>query len=198
MSTRFLQRVTLFLAPLALIASPALGQTQQKPLDDKNNPLMIGKRDINKGQIDFYSLEKEVALGRQLAAEVDRESKLITDPVLNEFVNRVAQNLVLHSDSKVPFTVKVVDAEDVNAFALPGGFLYVNRGLLEAADNEAEVAGVLAHEIAHVAARHGVEQASKGTLMNYASIPLIFLGGIGGYAIQQVAGLALPLTFLKF
>jgi predicted Zn-dependent protease len=185
----------------ALAALPTLAQSTtkgQEKLDDKDNPLMIGKRDINKGQIDFYSLEKEVALGRQLAAEVDRESKLITDPVLNEFVNRVVQNIVLHSDSKVPFTVKVVDADDVNAFALPGGFLYVNRGLLEAADNEAEVAGVLAHEIAHVAARHGVEQASKGTLMNYASIPLIFLGGIGGYAIQQAMGLALPLTFLKF
>ena len=105
---------------------------------------------------------------------------------------------MLHSDSKVPFTIKVVDSEVVNAFALPGGFLYVNRGLLEAADNEAEVAGVIAHEIAHVAARHGVEQASKAELLNYASIPLIFLGGIGGYAIRQGLGLAVPLTFLKF
>src|SRR5262249_25055118 len=104
----------------------------------------------------------------------------------------------LHSDSKVPFTIKVLDTDDVNAFALPGGFLYVNRGLLEAADNEAEVAGVLAHEIAHVAARHGVEQASKGEFLNYASIPLIFLGGIGGYAIRQAFGLAVPITFLKF
>ncbi len=185
----------------ALTALSALAQSApkaQEKLDDKDNPLLIGKRNINKGQIDFYSLEKEVGLGRQLAMEVDRESKLITDPVLNEFVNRVVQNIVLHSDSKVPFTVKVIDAEDVNAFALPGGFLYVNRGLLEAADNEAEVAGVLSHEIAHVAARHGVEQASKGTLMNYASIPLIFLGGIGGYAIQQAAGVLIPMGFLSF
>src|SRR5262245_2214727 len=160
--------------------------------------MLIGKRDINKGQIEFYSVEREVAIGRQLAAEVDRSSAIINDPIVTEYINRVAQNLVLHSDSKVPFTIKVLDSDDVNAFALPGGFLYVNRGLLEAADNEAEVAGVIAHEIAHVAARHGVEQASKGELFNYASIPLIFLGGLGGYAIRQAVGLAVPLGFLKF
>ncbi|MBI3422304.1 MAG: M48 family metalloprotease [Acidobacteria bacterium] len=196
----FRQTVTLFFAG-ALAATCALAQSTPQPkekLDDKDNPLLIGKRDINKGSINFYSLEKEVALGRQMAMEVDRQSKLITDPAINEFINRITQNLVLNSDSKVPFTVKVIDDEVVNAFALPGGFLYVYRGLIETADNEAEIAGVMAHEIAHVAARHGVEQASKGTLINYASIPLIFLGGIGGYAIQQAAGLAIPLGFLKF
>jgi predicted Zn-dependent protease len=133
-----------------------------------------------------------------MAAEVDRGSELITDPAINEYVNRVAQNIVLHSDAKIPFTVKVINSDEVNAFALPGGFLYVNRGLLEAAENEAEVAGVLAHEISHVTARHGIEQASKGELLNYASIPLIFFGGLGGYLIRQAAGLAVPLTFLKF
>jgi len=173
-------------------------KTPSKHINDKDNPLLIGKRDINKGTIEFYSIEREVAIGRRLAYDVDRSSKIINDPLVTEYVNRVAQNLVLHSDSKVPFTIKVVDSEVVNAFALPGGFLYVNRGLLEAADNEAEVAGVIAHEIAHVAARHGVEQASKAELLNYASIPLIFLGGIGGYAIRQGLGLAVPLTFLKF
>jgi predicted Zn-dependent protease len=173
-------------------------QSLSKPLDKKDDPTLIGKRDINKGSIQFYSIEKEVAIGRQLSAEVDRSSKIINDPIVNEYVNRVAQNIVLHSDSKVPFTIKVVDSQEVNAFALPGGFLYVNRGLLEAADNEAEVAGVVAHEIAHVAARHGMEQASKGELFNYLSIPLIFFGGIGGYAIRQGLGLAVPLTFLKF
>ena len=173
-------------------------KTNFKPLDDKNDPTLIGKRDINKGNLAFYSVDREVALGRQLSAEVDRESPLINDPLVTEYVNRIAQNIVLHSDAKVPFTVKVIDSQDVNAFALPGGFLYVNRGLLEAAENEAEVAGVLAHEIAHVAARHGIEQASKGELLNYASIPLIFLGGWGGYLIRQAAGLAVPLTFLKF
>jgi beta-barrel assembly-enhancing protease len=169
-----------------------------KPLDKDEDPTLIGKRDINKGTIQFYSLEKEVAIGRQLSAEVDQTSKVINDPIVSEYVNRVAQNIVLHSDSKVPFTIKVIDSQEVNAFALPGGFLYVNRGLLEAAENEAEVAGVIAHEVAHVAARHGMEQASKGELFNYLSIPLIFLGGIGGYAIRQGLGLAVPLTFLKF
>ena len=198
MNTRFLQRVTLVFAPLALFASQALGQTELKPLDDKDNPLMIGKRNINKGQIDFYSIDKEVALGRQLAAEVDRESKFVTDPIVTEFVNRVGQNIVLHSDVKTPVTIKVIDSNEVNAFALPGGHLYINRGVLETADNEAELAGVIAHETGHVAARHGVEQASKANLINYGSIPLIFLGGIGGFAIRQAAGLAVPLTFLKF
>src|SRR5215475_4040711 len=198
MNTRFLQRVTLVFAPLALFASQALGQTQQKPLDDKDNPLMIGKRSINKGQIDFYSIDKEVALGRQLAAEVDRESKFVTDPIVTEYVNRVAQNIVLHSDVKTPVTIKVIDSNEVNAFALPGGHLYVNRGVIETATNEAELAGVIAHETGHVAARHGVEQASKGSLINYGTIPLIFLGGWGGFAIRQAAGLAVPLSFLKF
>ena len=170
----------------------------QKPLDLKNDPTMIGKRDINKGNLAFYSVDKEVAIGRQLAAEIDQTSQLVTDTAVNEFVNRIGQNLVLHSDAKLPFTIKVIDEPEVNAFALPGGFLYINRGLLEAAENEAEVAGVLAHEIAHVTARHGIEQASKGELLNYASIPLLFLGGWGGYILQQVAGIAVPLTFLKF
>jgi predicted Zn-dependent protease len=176
---------------------PKTGQAL-KPLAEDEDPALIGKRNLNKGQINFYSLEKEVALGRQLAAELDREAKYITDPLITEYVNRLGQNIVLHSDAKVPFTIKVVDSEEVNAFALPGGFFYVNKGLLLEADNEAEVVGVMAHEIAHVAARHGVEQASKGTLVNYASIPLIFLGGWGGYAIQQAASLAVPLGFLKF
>jgi Zn-dependent protease with chaperone function len=202
MFTGFFRNVITLGLTLLLGATLAIAQSDDKskfkPLDEKNDPLLIGKRDINKGQLDFYSLEREIAIGRQLAAQVDRESPIITEPVINEYVNRIAQNLVLHSDSKVPFTVKIIDADDVNAFALPGGFLYVNRGLIEAAENEAEVAGVLAHEIAHVAARHGVEQASKGELLNYASIPLIFLGGWGGYIVRQVAGLAVPLTFLKF
>ncbi len=205
MKTSFFRNATALILTLTLATLSVFAQGQNKskqkspkPLDDKNNPALIGKRDINKGTIQFYSIEREVAIGRQLAAEVDRSSKIITDPIITEYVNRIAQNLVLHSDSKVPFTIKVIDSEVVNAFALPGGFLYVNRGLLEAAENEAEVAGVIAHEIAHVAARHGVEQASKGELFNYASIPLIFLGGLGGYAIRQAVGLAVPLTFLKF
>ena len=210
MRTRFFRHTTALILAFTLATTCTFAQdsdkskkkssekSSSKSLDDKNNPALIGKRDINKGSIQFYSIEREVAIGRQLAAEVDRSSKIINDPLVSEYVNRIAQNVVLHSDSKVPFTIKVIDSQEVNAFALPGGFLYVNRGLIEAADNEAEVAGVVAHEIAHVAARHGMEQASKGELFNYLSIPLIFLGGIGGYAIRQGLGLAVPLSFLKF
>lgn len=167
-------------------------------LTDDENPLLIGKRNINKHQIDFYSLEKEVGIGRGLAADVDRQGKFIDDPVITEYVNRVGQNLALHSDAKIPFTIKVLDSDDVNAFALPGGFLYVNKGAILAADTEAELAGVMAHEIAHVAARHGVEQASKAQLANYAMIPLIFMTGGLGYIAYQAAQIGVPLTFLKF
>ncbi|HKX28105.1 MAG TPA: M48 family metallopeptidase [Blastocatellia bacterium] len=186
---------------IALASAPGLafdGQRPLKELKEKEDPNLIGKRDLNHGQINFYSLEKEVALGRQLAAEVERSSKLVSDPKLLEFVNRLTQNIVINSDVKVPVTVKVIDSSEVNAFALPGGFLYVNRGLIEAADNEAELAGVIAHETAHIAARHGVEQASKGDLFSWASLPLIFLGGAGGLIVNQVAGIAVPLGFLKF
>ena len=130
-----------------------------KTLSTNEDPTMIGKRNINKGIwsggiIGARGTESEVRLGRQLAAEVDKEAKFIDDPIITEYVNRVGQNIVLHSDAKVPFTIKVIDSDEVNAFALPGGFFYVNKGLLLAADNEAELAGVMAHEIGHVAARH--------------------------------------------
>jgi len=165
--------------------------------DKKKDPDEIGNRDVGKG-VNFYSIEKEIALGKQLAQEVERQAKLIDDPIIAEYVNRVGQNLVRNSDAKVPFTIKVLDTEEVNAFALPGGFFFVNSGLILRADNEAELAGVMAHEIAHVAARHGTRQATRGEIINIASIPLIFMGGWTGYAIRQGAGLAIPLGFLTF
>jgi len=158
----------------------------------------IGNRNINKGSINFISLDKEIQMGRQLAAEIERQVKLIEDPTINEYVNRVGQNLVRNSDAKVPFTIKVVESDEINAFALPGGFFYVNTGLILAADDESELAGVMAHEIAHVAARHGTEQASKAELINFASIPLIFMGGVGGFALRQAAGFLIPMQFLQF
>src|SRR5215813_7325451 len=121
----------------------------------------IGNRNINKGSINFFSLDREIAMGRQLAAEIERQVKLNEDPTINEYVNRGGQNLVRNSDAKVPFTIKVVESDEINAFALPGGFFYINTGLILAADDESELAGVMAHEIAHVAARHGTKQASK-------------------------------------
>src|ERR1700682_3940183 len=180
-----------FLAALNLIVGGAFAK------DKKNDPEEIGNRDVGKG-VNFYSLEKEIALGKQLAQEVERQAKIIDDPIIAEYVNRVGQNLVRNSDAKVPFTIKVLDSEEVNAFALPGGFFFVNSGLLLKAESESELAGVMAHEIAHVAARHGTKQATRGEIINLASIPLIFMGGWTGYAIRQGAGLAIPLGFLNF
>jgi predicted Zn-dependent protease len=165
--------------------------------DKKKDPDEIGNRDVGKG-VNFYSIEKEIALGKQLAQEVERQAKIVDDPVIAEYVNRIGQNLVRNSDAKVPFTIKVIDAEEINAFALPGGFFFVNTGVLLNADSEAEMAGVMAHEIAHVAARHGTRQATRGEIVNLASIPLIFMGGWTGYAIRQGAGLAIPMGFLTF
>jgi len=165
--------------------------------DKEKDPDAIGDRDVGKG-VNFYSIDKEIALGKQLAQEVERQSKIVEDPVVAEYVNRLGQNLVRNSDAKVPFTIKVVQSAEVNAFALPGGFFFVNSGLILKADNEAELAGVMAHEIAHVAARHGTKSATKAQLMQYGTIPLIFMGGWAGYAIYQGAHLAIPLTFLSF
>ena len=174
-------------------------QEQADKKKPKNSDIdNIGNRNINKHQINFMSYESEIAMGRQLSAEVEREVKLVDDPMVNEYVNRVGQNLVRNSDAKVPFTIKVVESDEVNAFALPGGFFYVNSGLILAADDEAELAGVMAHEIAHVTARHGAEQNSKGQLINFATIPLIFLGGPAGYGLRQASSFMIPVTFLSF
>ena len=181
---------------------PAKATTRpSKPLSTTEDPAMIGKRNINSGIIAKMSgsTEKEVRIGRELAAEVDRQAKFIDDPAITEYVNRVGQNIVLHSDAKVPFTIKVIDSDEVNAFALPGGFFYVNKGLLLAADNEAELAGVMAHEIAHVAARHAVENNTKATLLEYLALGgSIFLGGWPGVIYQNTAGLGLLGAFMKF
>jgi predicted Zn-dependent protease len=163
----------------------------------EKDPDEIGNRDVGKG-LNWYSLEKEIAIGKGLAQQVERQAKLIDDPVISEYVNRVGQNLVRNSDAKVPFTIKVIDTEEVNAFALPGGFFFVNSGLILKADTEAELAGVMAHEIAHVAARHGTRQATRGQVAQLATIPLIFMGGWAGYGVRQAASVLLPVGFLQF
>src|SRR5215208_2879127 len=182
-------------------AAATTSAKSNKPLSTNEDPNMIGKRNINTGIIPKLSgsLEKEVRQGREAAAEVDRQAKFVDDPLITEYVNRVGQNIVLHSDAKVPFTIKVIDSDEVNAFALPGGFFYVNKGLLLAADNEAELAGVMAHEIAHVAARHAVENQTKASLLEYAALGgSIFLGGIPGLIYQNTAGIGLLGIFMKF
>lgn len=175
-----------------------------KPLSEKEDPTQIGKRKINSGSDKFFgwlggSQEKEIAIGRQLAAQVEQQAKMVEDPIITEYVNRVGQNIVLHSDAKVPFTIKVIDSDEVNAFALPGGFFFVNKGLILAADNEAELAGVMAHEIAHVAARHAMENQGKGTLINYGALAGIIFGGpILSPILQNGGGILAGLAGLKF
>jgi beta-barrel assembly-enhancing protease len=173
-------------------------ETNVKPgsRDDVN---AIGSRQIGgKGLGNWYSLEKEIALGKEYAMQVEKSVKLVRDPLVNEYVNRIGQNLVRNSDAKVPFTIKVIDSDEINAFALPGGFFYVNSGLILAADNESEMVGVMAHEIAHVAAHHAARQMTRAQLVNFASIPLIFVGGGIGYAALEAAGIGVPLTFMHF
>src|SRR3974390_707933 len=202
-------------------ANPAPAQNQQQtapapptvPAEppskpDKNAPSpstlknidAIGNRNVgcNTGAGNWYSLEKQVAMGQQYSQQVEHGVKLVQDPVITEYVNRIGQNLVRNSDSKVPFTIKVIDTDEINAFALPGGFFYVNSGLILAADNEAELAGVMAHEIAHVAARHATRNETKGQIINMASLPLILFGGPVVMAVQQVSQIAVPMTFMKF
>jgi hypothetical protein len=159
----------------------------------------IGNRKVGgRGMGDWYSLETEIKMGKQYSMQVEQSVKLVQDPVVNEYVNRIGQNLVRNSDAQVPFTIKVIDSDEVNAFALPGGFFYVNSGLILAADEEAELAGVMAHEIAHVAARHGMRQMTRANWAQIGTLPLIFVGGGIGYGIYEASGLALPLTFMKF
>src|SRR5713101_1718229 len=193
-------------------AQPTPQQTQQQsgsqpvqqkdtvtPKNSKEDVEAIGNRSVGKG-VNLFSLEREISLGKGLAQEVERSSKLIDDPIVTEYVNRVGQNLVRNSDAKVPFTIKVIDSDEVNAFALPGGFFYVNSGLILRAQEESELAGVMAHEISHVAARHGTKNATKGQILQLATIPLILLGpaGLAGYGLYEGLNVALPVTFLTF
>jgi len=165
----------------------------------KNDVNAVGNRKMGgRGIGDWYSVESEIRMGKQYAQMVESSSKMVQDPVVNEYVNRIGQNLVRNSDAQVPFTIKVIDSDDINAFALPGGFFYVNSGLILAADEEAELAGVMAHEIAHVAARHATRQMTRANWASIGTIPLIFVGGGIGYAAYEAAGLALPMTFLSF
>src|SRR5258708_29421199 len=184
---------------LALVVAISLVAPSSFAADKKKDPDEIGNRDVGKG-VNFYSLEKEIALGKQLAQEVERQAKIIDDPIIAEYVNRVGQNLVRNSDAKVPFTIKVLDTEEVNAFALPGGFFFVNTGLILKTESEAELAGVMAHEIAHVAARHGTKQATRSELaqigMMVASIAVPY--STLGYGALQGASMLIPVGFLKF
>jgi predicted Zn-dependent protease len=181
--------------PAPVIRLDAHGKRAKIP--SKYDVSKIGERGVEKG-VNFYSTEQEQALGREMAKEIESACKLLDDPVVTNYVDQLGQRLVRFSDAKIPFTIKVVDSDEVNAFALPGGFFYVNSGLIVAAHTEAELAGVMAHEIAHVAARHATRGATRTQIWNIASIPLVFVGGPVGLAIREVSSVALPMTFMKF
>ncbi|HJZ62724.1 MAG TPA: M48 family metallopeptidase [Candidatus Acidoferrum sp.] len=178
--------------------APVAQQDTVHPKNSKEDVDAIGNRKL--GGFNMHSLETDIAIGKQYAQEVERSSKLIDDPVVVEYVNRVGQNLVRNSDARVPFTIKVIDSDEVNAFALPGGFFYVNSGLILRATEEAELAGVMAHEISHVTARHGTRGQSRAEVAQLAMIPLILLGpgGWAGYGIYQGLNLSIPIAFLQF
>lgn len=199
---RALKSSVALLAVLAIFSPSAAvardrGAKTEKKIPDEKNPDKIGDRDVGKG-LNFYSIEKEIAMGKRYAQDIERQAKLVQDPVITEYVNRIGQNLVRNSDVKIPVSIKVIDSDEVNAFALPGGFFYVNTGLILRAETEAELAGVMAHELAHIAARHGTRQATRGQIVNFASIPLLFMGGWTGYGIRQAASILIPMGFLKF
>jgi beta-barrel assembly-enhancing protease len=177
-----------------LLAILALSLCAQDP---KKDPDQIGNRDVSKG-LNWYSIQQEIALGKQMAQQVQQTARVIDDPIISEYVSRVGQNLVRNSDSKFPFTIKVIQDESVNALSLPGGYFFVNTGLILTADTEAELAGGMAHEIAHIAARHGTRQATRAQVAQMATIPLIFMGGWAGYGARQGAGLLIPMTMLQF
>ena len=181
-------------------ALPVQEDSQIKHDGGKHDVDAVGNRNVGcgRGVGNWYSVEKQVAMGRSFAQQVESQVKLVNDPVVTEYVNRIGQNLVRNSDAQVPFTIKVIDSDVVNAMALPGGFFYVNSGLILAADEEAEVAGVMAHEIAHVAACHAAREQSRANLMQLASIPLIFVGGGIGYAGYEAAGIGGMFGILKF
>jgi predicted Zn-dependent protease len=185
-------------ASVCLLAVGSVALLAQNP-KKKDDPSQIGSRDVGKG-VNIYSIEREIALGKQLAQEVQRQAKVVEDPLISEYVNRIGQNLVRNSDAKVPFTFQLIEGESPNAFALPGGYIFVYTGLIKLADEEDELAAALAHEIAHVAARHMTKQATKSEIVNLASIPaaVILGGGLAGIAARQGANLGVPAVFLHF
>lgn len=191
--------IAAFLIAVAMSVPAAMAQSDKVVAGTESDVNAIGNRKVGHGP-DMYSIQREIALGKQLSEEVEKVSKLINDPVIVGYVNKVGQNLVRNSDAEVPFTIKVIDDEHFNAFALPGGFFYVNTGVILHSDTEAELAGVMAHEIAHVCARHQTRNATKANIMQIASIPLIMTlpGTMAGYGIYEGLNFAIPMTYLKF
>ncbi len=180
------------------VIEPGSHMVNVKPgsLEDVN---AVGNREIgSRGFKNFYSTNYEIKIGRTYAMQIEKSTRFITDPVVTEYVNRIGQNIVKNSDCKVPFTIKVIDSDEINAFAFPGGFFYVNSGLILNADEEAELAGVMAHETAHVCAHHAVREMTRQNYAQIGAIPLIFIGGWTGYGVYEAASIGVPVTFLQF
>lgn len=182
----------LLASSLAIVLLPGLVAA-----DKKKDPSAIGDRKVAGGP-NFYSLEKEIALGKQLSIEVQKQARVIDDPIVSEYLNRLGQNLVRNSDVTFPVSFTLIDAEEINAFTLPGGFIFVNTGVLRLSDNEAELASVLAHELGHAAARHATRQATREQMISLGSIPLSIMGGVAGLAVRQAANLIAPMAFFSF
>lgn len=174
-----------------------LSAEDNKKDNKKNDPAEIGNRKVDGGP-NFYSIEKELALGRQLSLELERQAKLLEDPIINEYLDRLVQNLARHSDVAFPVSIKIIESEQANAFTLPGGHMFIDTGMIRLTESEAELAATLAHELGHVAARHATRQATQGTIANIATIPLSILGGPAGMLARNAATLAMPMSFLKF
>jgi predicted Zn-dependent protease len=185
-----------FASGRVLAARPA-PQTKDSPADSDINA--IGHRNVGKG-VNLFSLDREKKLGKQLALEVERSSKFIDDSVVTSYLDRISQSIAKNSDIQFPITIRVIDSEAVNAFTLPAGFQYINSGLILQTEGEAELAGVLAHGIAHTALRSSTKGATKGEVTQIAAtVGSIFIPySWAGYSMYQGLNLAIPLTFLKF
>jgi predicted Zn-dependent protease len=210
----FRRRFLLGCALLLSMASTFSSAQQQKDRDKEsgddskfyrrtgiNDVSAIGNRNVgcNRGLGNWYTLDSQVRMGREFSRQVEQSSHLITDPFVNEVVNRLGQNLQRNSDTHLPFTIKILDVEEPNAFALPGGYMFVNAGAILLADDESELAGVMAHEIGHVAACHAARQATRGTLTQLAMIPVVIMtGGLAGIGVSEAANYGIPAVFGKF
>ncbi|HEX4275455.1 MAG TPA: M48 family metallopeptidase [Bryobacteraceae bacterium] len=189
---KILATAALAITALAVQVPASAGQ---KP--KKNDPTAIGDRNVSRG-LNFYTLEQELALGKQLAIEVEKEAKIVDDPIVSEYINRIGQNLARNSDVTFPVTFKLIESDEINAFTLPGGYVFIDTALFKLSANEAELASAIAHEIGHAAGRHATRQASRNQLIGMGTIPLAIFGGIGGLAARQAVNLGEPMAFLKF
>jgi predicted Zn-dependent protease len=152
----------------------------------------IAERGIG-SEANMYSFETEEKLGHNLAQGIEMQGKLVTDGVITEYVNRLGQRIVRNSDARIPFNFKVLESNEISAFALPGGYVYLDTGLILATDNEAELAGVMAHEVAHVAARHATRRETRMQIWRHACVPLRFAGPFGPFGMVLQTAMFLKL-----